>query len=233
MAADFVKAIDQSQGTCLLPFGILEKHGPQLPLGTDLINVRYARCMEPRKSTPWFFPNTISDRLSSEHEPGTIAYSAKLQLEPLQETTDEMARNGCKKIAIVNGHGGNNSLLPFFAQSQMASPHDYVVYVNQHTDPAGPSGPEVDDRFTRRRKRNFPHHDLAARPGPPRSRRQREWRRPNRRSAPWSRDGNLVVREIPRALRRRRYRRQHRPRRIPHESLDRRLSQRHPRRQSR
>src|SRR5580704_5476655 len=41
-AADFAAAIHQSQGVCLLPFGILEKHGPQLPLGTDLINVRYA-----------------------------------------------------------------------------------------------------------------------------------------------------------------------------------------------
>jgi creatinine amidohydrolase len=40
-----------------------------------------------------------------------------------------MARNGCKKILIVNGHGGNNSLLPYFAQSQLASPKDYVVYV--------------------------------------------------------------------------------------------------------
>ncbi len=39
---DFRKAIQQSLGTCLLPFGILEKHGPHLPLGTDLINVRYA-----------------------------------------------------------------------------------------------------------------------------------------------------------------------------------------------
>src|SRR5260370_39253 len=27
--------------TCLLPFGILEKHGPHLPLGTDLLNARY------------------------------------------------------------------------------------------------------------------------------------------------------------------------------------------------
>jgi creatinine amidohydrolase len=40
-----------------------------------------------------------------------------------------MARNGCKKVVIVNGHGGNNSLLPFFAQSQLEAPHDYVVYV--------------------------------------------------------------------------------------------------------
>jgi creatinine amidohydrolase len=40
-AADFRAAIQQSKGTCLLPFGILEKHGPHLPLGTDLLNVRY------------------------------------------------------------------------------------------------------------------------------------------------------------------------------------------------
>src|SRR5260370_34844482 len=39
---DFVEAIQRSQGTCLLPFGILEKHGPHIPLGTDLLNVRYA-----------------------------------------------------------------------------------------------------------------------------------------------------------------------------------------------
>src|SRR5216684_8473877 len=41
-AEDFRSAIQQSQGTCLLPFGILEKHGPHLPLGTDLLRVRHA-----------------------------------------------------------------------------------------------------------------------------------------------------------------------------------------------
>src|SRR5713101_494342 len=41
-AADFREAIQQSKGTCILPFGILEKHGPHLPIGTDLLNVRYA-----------------------------------------------------------------------------------------------------------------------------------------------------------------------------------------------
>src|SRR6267378_7705509 len=41
-AADFRQAILQSKGACLLPCGILEKHGPHLPLGTDLLNVRYA-----------------------------------------------------------------------------------------------------------------------------------------------------------------------------------------------
>src|SRR5580692_12726651 len=41
-AADFRLGLQQSKGTCLLPFGILEKHGPHLPLGTDLLDVRYA-----------------------------------------------------------------------------------------------------------------------------------------------------------------------------------------------
>ena len=59
----------------------------------------------------------------------------------LQETTDEMARNGCKKVIIVNGHGGNNSLLPYFAQTQLESPHDYVVYV-QDLARSGPGEPK-------------------------------------------------------------------------------------------
>ena len=47
---------------------------------------------------------------------------------------DEIARNGIKKIIIVNGHGGNNSFLPFFCQSQLAKRRDYVVYLFQPSD---------------------------------------------------------------------------------------------------
>src|SRR5206468_3386392 len=69
----------------------------------------------------------------AKHQPGTVAYSAHLQLELLQETTDEMARNGCKKVIIMNGHGGNNNLLPYFAQAQLEHAHDYVVYIQNPT----------------------------------------------------------------------------------------------------
>ena len=65
----------------------------------------------------------------AQQQPGTVAYSLSTQLTLLQETVKEMARNGCKKVLIVNGHGGNNSLLPLFAQAQLATPRDYVVYV--------------------------------------------------------------------------------------------------------
>ena len=138
---DFVKAIQQSQGTCLLPIGILEKHGAHLPLGNDLINVRYVSEHAAAEEYAVVFPAYYFGQIfEARQQPGTVAYSSHMQLELLQETADEMARNGCKKIIIVNGHGGNNSLLPYFAQSQLASPHDYIVYVFErpsHDDAAG------------------------------------------------------------------------------------------------
>jgi creatinine amidohydrolase len=138
-AADFDSGIQKSQGTCVLPFGIIEKHGPQLPLGTDLINVRYVSQHAAEQEYTVVFPAYYFGQIfEAKHEPGTVAYSPRMQMDLLQETTDEMARNGCKKILIVNGHGGNEHLLPYFAQSQLASPHDYVVYVFSH--PHNPPG---------------------------------------------------------------------------------------------
>jgi creatinine amidohydrolase len=129
-AGDFKEAIAKAQGTCLLPFGILEKHGPHLPIGTDLLNVRYVAERAAQQEYAVIFPQYFAGQIfEAKHEPGTIAYSPELQLRLLQETTDEMARNGCKKVVIVNGHGGNESLLPYFAQTQLYKPHDYVVYV--------------------------------------------------------------------------------------------------------
>jgi creatinine amidohydrolase len=129
-AADFKDGIARAQGTCLLPFGIMEKHGPHLPLGNDLLNVRYVALNAAEQEYAIVFPEYYFGQIfEAMHEPGTVAYSRGLQLQLLQETTDEMARNGCKKIIIVNGHGGNNSLLPYFAQSQLETRHDYVVYV--------------------------------------------------------------------------------------------------------
>ena len=143
---DFVKAIQQSQGTCLLPIGILEKHGAHLPLGNDLINVRYVSEHAAAEEYAVVFPAYYFGQIfEARQQPGTVAYSSHMQLELMQETADEMARNGCKKIIIVNGHGGNYSLLPYFAQSQLASAHDYIVYVFER--------PSHDDAAGRQRKR--------------------------------------------------------------------------------
>lgn len=151
-AADFVKAIAEAKGVCMLPFGILEKHGPTGPLGTDLLNVRYATFQAVKQEYAVVFPEYYFGQIfEAKQQPGTIAYSTHLQLELLQETVAEMARNGCKKVVIVSGHGGNTSLIQFFAQTQLETPKDYVVYAivgqgqnAQMPAAARPSKPGVD-----------------------------------------------------------------------------------------
>lgn len=163
-AVEFVKAIEKSRGVCVLPFGILEKHGPHLPLGNDLINARYSSIHGAEKEYAIVFPEYYFGQIfEARHQPGTIAYSPRLQLELLQETTDEMARNGCKKIMIVNGHGGNNNLLPFFAQSQLSQERDYVVYI--HRGGGYPAGrPQLKSKTDSHAGESETAHTMISRP---------------------------------------------------------------------
>jgi len=141
---DFVKAIQEAKGVCLLPFGIIEKHGPAGPMGTDLLNVRYATFEAVKQEYAIVFPEYYFGQIfEAKHQPGTIAYSTHLQLELLQETTNEMARNGCSKVVIICGHGGNTNLIQFFAQTQLETPKDWVLYaiMNGAQGGAGVPGP--------------------------------------------------------------------------------------------
>jgi creatinine amidohydrolase len=131
-APDFVKAVAKSGATAIVPLGIIEKHGPHLPLGTDLLDVRelVSRAVDEEYALvfpPYYFGQIFEAR----HQPGTLAYSQRLIWDALQETVDEIARNGIRKIILVNGHGGNNSFLPFFCQSQLARRRDCAVYLFQ------------------------------------------------------------------------------------------------------
>ena len=162
---DFIKAIERSGGVCLLPFGIIEKHGPHLPLGNDLINARYAAEHGADEEYAVVFPPYYFGQIfEAKHEPGTVAYSARLQMELLQATTDEMGRNGCKKIIIVNGHGGNNHLLPFFAQSQLDQPHDYVVYVYDQQVRNAPGRPPEHSKVDAHAGESETSHTMISRP---------------------------------------------------------------------
>jgi creatinine amidohydrolase len=131
-APDFVRAVERSGGTAVVPLGIVEKHGPHLPLGTDLLDAREVAFRAVKREYSIVFPPYYFGQIfEARHQPGTLAYSERLMWDLLQETVDEIARNGIKKIVLVNGHGGNNSFLPFFCQSQLARRRDYAVYLFQ------------------------------------------------------------------------------------------------------
>lgn len=132
---DFVNAVQKSGKTCVIPLGIMEKHGPHLPLGTDLIDAREIALRAAEKEYTIIFPPFYFGQIyEAKQQPGTVAYSPQTVLTVLQETCDEIHRNGIEKIILVNGHGGNNSLLIYFCQIQLEKQKDYVVYLFQPED---------------------------------------------------------------------------------------------------
>lgn len=126
----FAAAVERSAGVCLLPLGVIEKHGDHLPLGTDLYIAREialrAAALEPAVVFPPYFFTQIFE---ARHTPGTVAIRSGVMYDLLQATCDEIARNGLKKIVIVNGHGGNRHFLQHFVMLQLEQPRDYVVYL--------------------------------------------------------------------------------------------------------
>lgn len=128
-APDFINAVERSAKTCIIPIGVMEKHGAQLPLGTDLYLAReYALRAAEQEYTvvfPWYYFSQINE---ARHQPGTISYSPELIWKMLQETLDELNRNGFEKIILVNGHGGNNAFLNYFGMAQLSEPRDYSLY---------------------------------------------------------------------------------------------------------
>jgi len=128
----FAKAVELSGGVCVIPLGIIEKHGPHLPLGTDLFESREAAAAAAKKEYAIVYPPYFVGQIfEAKHQPGAIAYSNELMWKMLEETCRELSRNGLKKIILVNGHGGNSNFLQYFCQSQLASEKDYTVVLFQ------------------------------------------------------------------------------------------------------
>src|SRR6202046_1032681 len=130
VASDFPKALEKSSKTCILPIGILEKHGPHSPIGTDLIHVREWAAHAVKSEYAVVFPDYFYGPINeARHQPGTFALPSNVTFELLQATCDEIARNGFDKIVILNGHGGNPEFLHFFMQSLLNKRHNYAVYL--------------------------------------------------------------------------------------------------------
>jgi creatinine amidohydrolase len=144
-APDFIKALSESGGICIIPMGIIEKHGPHLPLGTDLLDVREVCARAVKQEYAIVFPQFYFGQIfEAQHQPGTMAYSPDLVWNVLQETCDQLGRNGITKIILVNGHGGNENLIPYFCQAQLATPRSYAVFMFQ---------PEENDQFIEKVKK--------------------------------------------------------------------------------
>lgn len=156
-ASDWPLALQRSNRTLILPIGILEKHGPHAPIGSDLIHVREWSARATKREYAVVFPDFFYGQINeARQQPGTFSLPQPLVFDLWQETCDEIARNGFDKIVIVNGHGGNPQMIRYFVQSQLGKRRDYVVYF---FDPA--SDPAVDAKVKELRKSD-PAGDMHA-----------------------------------------------------------------------
>lgn len=128
-ASDWQNALIKSNYTCILPIGILEKHGPHVPIGSDLIRVREYAAKATKQEYAVVFPDYFYGQINeAKHQPGVFALEERVVWDLLEATCNEIARNGFKKIVIINGHGGNPEMIRYFIQTRLEKERNYAVY---------------------------------------------------------------------------------------------------------
>ena len=111
-----IAALDKTEGVVILPIGAVEQHGPHLPLLTDTLIATGALdqtlAQLPAEVKAWALP-PMSYGKSNEHInfPGTVTLSAETLTGILKDIGASIARAGFRRLAFLNGHGGNIGLL--------------------------------------------------------------------------------------------------------------------------
>jgi creatinine amidohydrolase len=135
---DFEAGVKKADGVCIIPVGVIEYHGPHLPLGTDTLYCHALACAAAEREPAIVFPAYhFGVNVETKHFPGGIVIRDELLMPLLENICDEISRNGLKKILLLSGHGGNRYWLPLFVQLMLDKRKDYLpYYVRQLADSA-------------------------------------------------------------------------------------------------
>ena len=116
----------------VLPVGAVEQHGPHLPLGVDarLIEGVVAGAL-PNLPTdlPVLFlpPQNIGFSVEHTSYAGTLTLSPATLIALWTELGASVARAGIKKLLLLNGHGGQVSMMDVVAR-ELRMKHGLLVY---------------------------------------------------------------------------------------------------------
>jgi len=129
-AGGLLEAAREAGGVCLLPVGSLEKHAEHLPVGTDTLVV-HRLCIEAARVEPAvvFPPQHLAAVSELRCHPGAVSIPSDLLLRVWERLCDEIARNGFRKIVLVNGHGGNRYILPQLIFECLNRRKAYALYL--------------------------------------------------------------------------------------------------------
>ncbi|HLH12953.1 MAG TPA: creatininase family protein [Methylovirgula sp.] len=133
---DFQSA-DMEEAIAVLPVAAVEQHGPHLPLGVDLFLMQgYVERVVARlpEGLPVLFLPIQTIGVSVEHSdfPGTLSLSATSLMNVLTEIGECVERAGCRKLVLLNSHGGNVPLIDMVAHDLRARLDMLVVLATWH-----------------------------------------------------------------------------------------------------
>ena len=117
---DFAAA-DMARTVAVLPLAAIEQHGPHLPVGVDsLLAEGYLARVHARlpDDLPALFLPLQTVGKSNEHlsYPGTVTLGWEQAVQGWIEIGESVARAGCRKLVIVNSHGGNVAAIDIVAR---------------------------------------------------------------------------------------------------------------------
>jgi len=152
---DLEEYAKKEDAVAIVPVGCLEAHGPHLPLGTDILAVEKIALLAAEREEVVVLP-PLPYAWTSVHTgySGAINMKAEVLLTFWGNIFDEIARNGCKKIILLNGHGGNKGILWVFIREFALKNKDYTIYYHNYF-----SSKEVDNLITKLRMDSMEHAD--------------------------------------------------------------------------
>ncbi|MBT2516884.1 creatininase family protein [Streptomyces sp. ISL-90] len=121
---DVAAHLARPASVAILPFGALEQHGPQLPLGTDTATaLEVARRLAERLDAVLLPPVHYGDTWNNAGYPGTMSLSTATVVAIATDIGRSAAASGAARFIVVNGDWGNR--LPL-AQAMRALDDDGV-----------------------------------------------------------------------------------------------------------
>ena len=106
------EAYFKDHDTVIVPLGSTECHGTHMPLGTDtMIPDKILEVLEPKTDAliAPTMPYGNTDYLAVF--PGTISLGPEVTYQVMFRILDGLRRHGARRFIVLNGHGGNNSIL--------------------------------------------------------------------------------------------------------------------------